>query len=601
METGQPYLSVVVTARNDDHGGNLLGRMQIFVNGWIAQARRHELPSELIIVEWNPPMDRPRLEEMLHWPEEFGPCDVRFLDVPAELHRRYQHAEALPLYQMIAKNVGIRRARGRFILATNIDILFSDELMAFIAAQRLEPDRMYRIDRHDVVGDVPVEARVQDQLAYCRAHLLRLNAREGTFPLTRDGRRGLAVDDIAAADSGLRFGHGWFPVEHYWDGEVFRWVDNDAELDVDLPPGPRLLRLELEPGPSMGQQPLVLHVFDGPRAILKGVITRRSLVRIPFSRLGPDRCRLRLHVVGGGEMVPHDPRSLNFRVFSCVWERFGVDRGGITAIQTAIRRPVRAWKMRDVGRAGVTAVASTPVYACKQVLRLWHGFQELLNRLAASGPLMTITVFVPKSVRRASAFYVGWGGFSGMFLNWTGYLLRKLGLRSGSKARSLQPNVVKPGLYSPARVTFLHTNACGDFTLLARERWFDLRAYPEFDLFSMNIDSVFCYAAHHGGVTEEVLPEPMRIYHIEHGTGSGWTPEGQAQLFARIAAKGLTYVSYEDLVNWAAHMRRLGCPMIFNHENWGLAEFDLKESRPQPAAHAPVAAQLRVRRAGDSE
>jgi hypothetical protein len=36
-----PYLSVVVTARNDDHGGNLLGRMQVFVDAWINQAKRH--------------------------------------------------------------------------------------------------------------------------------------------------------------------------------------------------------------------------------------------------------------------------------------------------------------------------------------------------------------------------------------------------------------------------------------------------------------------------------------------------------------------------------------------------------------------------------
>ena len=47
---GEPYLSLVVTARNDDHGGNLLGRMQAFVNGWIGQARRRGIPSELIIV-----------------------------------------------------------------------------------------------------------------------------------------------------------------------------------------------------------------------------------------------------------------------------------------------------------------------------------------------------------------------------------------------------------------------------------------------------------------------------------------------------------------------------------------------------------------------
>ena len=39
--TGELYLSVVVTARNDDHGGNLLSRMQAFVSGWIGQARRY--------------------------------------------------------------------------------------------------------------------------------------------------------------------------------------------------------------------------------------------------------------------------------------------------------------------------------------------------------------------------------------------------------------------------------------------------------------------------------------------------------------------------------------------------------------------------------
>ena len=58
------------------------------------------------------------------------------------------------------------------------------------------------------------------------------------------------------------------------------------------------------------------------------------------------------------------------------------------------------------------------------------------------------------------------------------------------------------------------------------------------DLFSMNLDSLFCFAAHYGGAREQVLSDPMRIYHIEHGSGSGWTPEGQAKLFERIAAKG---------------------------------------------------------------
>ena len=47
---------------------------------------------------------------------------------------------------------------GQFVLATNIDILFSDELAEYLAARRLERGRMYRIDRHDAMSDVPVHA-----------------------------------------------------------------------------------------------------------------------------------------------------------------------------------------------------------------------------------------------------------------------------------------------------------------------------------------------------------------------------------------------------------------------------------------------------------
>jgi hypothetical protein len=135
-----------------------------------------------------------------------------------------------------------------------------------------------------------------------------------------------------------------------------------------------------------------------------------------------------------------------------------------------------------------------------------------------------------------------------------------------------------PGPPAPAGPAFLHTNACGDFTLLSRRQWFDLRAYPEFDLFSMNLDSIFCATAHFGGAQEEMLDEPMRIYHLEHGSGSGWTPEGQAKLFERIAAKGLKFVDNEEVLIWTAQMGRLGAPMIFNHEDWGLDGVDLAET-----------------------
>src|SRR5690349_11117145 len=123
-----PKLSVVATSRNDDHGGNLLPRTQWFIDGLVEQSSRHELPTELVLVEWNPPADRPPLAEALRWPAAGSSLTARVVTVPPERHAKLDFADAMPLFQMIAKNVGIRRARGEYILATNIDILFSDPL-----------------------------------------------------------------------------------------------------------------------------------------------------------------------------------------------------------------------------------------------------------------------------------------------------------------------------------------------------------------------------------------------------------------------------------------------------------------------------------------
>jgi hypothetical protein len=179
----QPYLSVVATARNDDHGGNPLYRMQLFVDGLIAQCDRYQLPAELVLVEWNPPADRPRLADSLQWPANDGWCTVRIVEVPTELHSRLEHADRLPLFQMIGKNVGIRRARGTFVLATNIDILFSDELMELVAAQKLDETRVYRVDRVDVPAEIDISWPIEQQLAFCRDNAIRINYYDSTVDL----------------------------------------------------------------------------------------------------------------------------------------------------------------------------------------------------------------------------------------------------------------------------------------------------------------------------------------------------------------------------------------------------------------------------------
>jgi hypothetical protein len=144
-------LSVVAGSRNDGHGQHLTERTQVFVDGLAHQAERYKRDVELILVEWNPPANLPRLAEVLQLPStpHFQP---RVVTVPREVHREVDPTDRLPFYQMIAKNVGIRRARGENVLATNIDIILSDELFLASTAA-LRPRTLYRADRVDVPFD----------------------------------------------------------------------------------------------------------------------------------------------------------------------------------------------------------------------------------------------------------------------------------------------------------------------------------------------------------------------------------------------------------------------------------------------------------------
>ena len=60
-----PYLSIVIASRNDEHGGNALPRMQVALNGLLDQLERYRIESELILVDWNPPTDKPWLKDII--------------------------------------------------------------------------------------------------------------------------------------------------------------------------------------------------------------------------------------------------------------------------------------------------------------------------------------------------------------------------------------------------------------------------------------------------------------------------------------------------------------------------------------------------------
>jgi hypothetical protein len=197
MTAPQPHLGVVATSRNDDHGANLLERMQLFVDGFAEQAERFGVPTELLVVEWNPPRDREPLATALRWPgsRHFDPVIVT---VPPSVHESLPNSARLPLFQMIAKNVGVRRSEAKYILATNIDILLTDELFTFIK-DGLAPDTMYRVDRRDV--EAHLERRPLPSPADCRrldavrVHRLHRTEYPHGSPVDRGPREGISPGD----------------------------------------------------------------------------------------------------------------------------------------------------------------------------------------------------------------------------------------------------------------------------------------------------------------------------------------------------------------------------------------------------------------------
>jgi len=177
-----PYLSIVAASRNDNHGGDLTNRMEVFLRGLYHQLSQYHLPTEIIIVEWNPPSDRPGLSVILPKPPSNGNIILRIITVPYEIHAQYKTSSHLPLFQMIAKNVGIRRAKAPFILCTNVDLLFSSKLVHFLASKKLKKGTYYRCNRCDIPKEIDYSAEIPVLLKFARKNIIQRLGKNRLYP-----------------------------------------------------------------------------------------------------------------------------------------------------------------------------------------------------------------------------------------------------------------------------------------------------------------------------------------------------------------------------------------------------------------------------------
>jgi hypothetical protein len=601
--------------------------------------------------------------------------------VPPALHGRLKYAEVLPLFQMIAKNVGIRRARGRFILATNIDVIFSAELVDYLASGQLAQGRLYRVDRHDIEPDFPVEGRLEEQMEYCRTHQLRLHTRSGTHPVDSMGRIVALAEDIVASE-GLRLADGWHTREGESASGFFRWAKREARLSMSPaplgdPPRGAVFDIEVQPNPYQPESWVDLEVLCDERPLARRRVSRRTRMRfdLPDDRECREIVLRLLDSSGGGEALPlfESREQLCYRVYHVSverklgqeydpgwWRRVSRDNAKLRVKRTASGLEVTTDPAKysyctqygpfespadgtyqflleylliegrlafgamddahgrwlptasadmelETGRAIAVAVEAPRGTrfslfvsnnrpeggASRFVLRRLLG--SVPRDLISGGPLAALQ---GRASRKASQLGTALHAPTMRIRSAVSAIERERARRfqatlvdESPRVRDLEARVAAMNpladlaplvqLLRQHRPRELHQNACGDFQLMAREHWQELRGYPELEMFSMSIDGVLESMASAAGLEEEVLRLPLCAYHLEHEKGSGWTPEGEAQLKQRIAESGIAWLDAGTVHIWTTYMQWLRRPMIFNGADWGMGDATLQETTHQ--------------------
>jgi hypothetical protein len=123
--------------------------------------------------------------------------------------------------------------------------------------------------------------------------------------------------DIVSGRYRCGLGAGWYPIEHQ-GADVFRWVNNDAEIWLPLWHNPEArftISLQLEPGPSLGTRSCLIKLLDDQdKPICEYSIAARQAIKLKL----PERLYgsvIKIHVDSDNRQIMNEPRTLNFRVF----------------------------------------------------------------------------------------------------------------------------------------------------------------------------------------------------------------------------------------------------------------------------------------------
>ncbi|CAO3599688.1 unnamed protein product [Absidia cylindrospora] len=150
------YLSIVVVTRMDDYAGDQHHRLQNFIDSAYLLAEKTREKIELLIVEWNPPDDRRGVIDAFRF-RRSDYLTNRIITVSKKLHQVLPNRGNSPLHEFEGKNVGIRFARGEFVVCTNQDDIWSHNFHNAIQSRVFEKGIIYlqHQDVHNIHDTLP--------------------------------------------------------------------------------------------------------------------------------------------------------------------------------------------------------------------------------------------------------------------------------------------------------------------------------------------------------------------------------------------------------------------------------------------------------------
>jgi hypothetical protein len=134
-------LSIVVVGRNDNYGGDFSLRLKTTMD-WNLSLFPN---AELIYIEWNPLEDK---DSDCAWISARYP-NAKCYIVSNEIHKKLITKKNFPILEYFAKNLGIRKASGDWIILVNADVLIG----ADISFEALNKELVYGTHYNNIKWD----------------------------------------------------------------------------------------------------------------------------------------------------------------------------------------------------------------------------------------------------------------------------------------------------------------------------------------------------------------------------------------------------------------------------------------------------------------